>query len=116
LTVDEPVESTASASTDSNVIDSPVTPREGITPISALIRNTQVAIVGTVQRLTDEDEFVISDQTGSVLVYTGLTHFPVEAGQSVTVRGRVDDSRILEVYADEILLPDGSVLPVRHWE
>lgn len=88
---------------------------EGVTRIGNLVRNTMVTIEGTVSRINDEDEFVITDSTGSIQVYTGRTFFTVNQGQKVSVRGLVDDGVMLEIYADEIVLPDGSVVEVRHW-
>lgn len=87
----------------------------GVTKIGDLVRNTMVTIEGTVTRINDEDEFVITDSTGSIQVYTGRTFFAVDQGQRVSVRGLVDDGVLLEIYADEIVLPDGSVVDVRHW-
>jgi uncharacterized protein YdeI (BOF family) len=88
---------------------------EGVTRVGDLVRNTMVTVEGTVVRINDEDEFVISDETGSVQIYTGRTFFTVDQGQRVTVRGLVDEDALLEIYADEIVLPDGSVVKVRHW-
>lgn len=87
----------------------------GITNIEDLVRNTIVTIEGTVTRVNEEDEFLIQDATGSVQVYTGRTFFTVEQGQRVSVRGLVDDATFLEIYADEITLPDGTVVNIRHW-
>ena len=88
---------------------------DGVTMVRDLVRNTMVTVEGTVTRASEEDEFVITDSTGSVQVYTGRTFFTVEQGQVVSVRGLVDDSSYLEIYADEIVLPDGSIVQVRHW-
>jgi uncharacterized protein YdeI (BOF family) len=88
---------------------------DGVTMVRDLVRNTMVTVEGTVTRASEEDEFIITDSTGSVQVYTGRTFFTVEQGQVVSVRGLVDDSSYLEIYADEIVLPDGSIIQVRHW-
>jgi uncharacterized protein YdeI (BOF family) len=74
-----------------------------------------VTVEGTVTRINDEDEFIITDSTGSIQIYTGRSYFTVDQGQRVSVRGLVDDGVLLEIYADEIVLPDGSVVEVRHW-
>ena len=87
----------------------------GVTNIGDLVRNTMVTVEGTVTRINDEDEFVLTDSTGSIQIYTGRTFFTVDQGQQVSVRGLVDDGVMLEIYADEIVLPDGSVVKVRHW-
>ena len=86
-----------------------------MTNIGDLVRNTMVTVEGTVTRINDEDEFVLTDSTGSIQIYTGRTFFTVDQGQQVSVRGLVDDGVMLEIYADEIVLPDGSVVKVRHW-
>lgn len=88
---------------------------DGVTRIGSLVRNTMVTVEGTVTRINDEDEFVITDSTGSIQIYTGRSFFTVDQGQRVSVRGLVDDGVMLEIYADEIVLPDGSVVEVRHW-
>jgi uncharacterized protein YdeI (BOF family) len=88
---------------------------DGVTSISDLARNTMVTVEGTVTRINDEDEFIIADSTGSIQIYTGRSYFTVDQGQRVSVRGLVDDGVLLEIYADEIVLPDGSVVEVRHW-
>jgi uncharacterized protein YdeI (BOF family) len=88
---------------------------EGVTRIGDLVRNTMVTVEGTVTRINDEDEFIITDSTGSIQIYTGRSYFTVDQGQRVSVRGLVDDGVMLEIYADEIVLPDGSVIEIRHW-
>ena len=84
----------------------------GVTSISDITRNTTVSLTGVVQRVTDEDEFVLSDETGSVTVWTGQSFFVVEQGETVTVNGFIDDDLIVEVYAQEIVGSDGSVRPI----
>lgn len=85
-----------------------------ITPINDLARNTAVTVAGTVERLTDEDEFILADATGSVRVYVGPNLVPVNPGDAVTVRGFVDDGLRLEIYAREIVRPDGSTVTLEH--
>jgi uncharacterized protein YdeI (BOF family) len=84
------------------------------TRIADLVRNTNVTIIGTVDRLTDEDEFVLADASGSVRVYVGPNLVPVNPGDAVTVRGFVDDDLRLEIYAREIVRPDGSTVTLDH--
>jgi uncharacterized protein YdeI (BOF family) len=84
------------------------------TRIADLERNTNVTVVGTVERLTDEDEFILADASGSVRVYVGPNFVPVNPGDAVTVRGFVDDDFRLEIYAREILRPDGSTVTLEH--
>lgn len=90
---------------------SPLT-TDGVTPISELQRNTTVVIQGTVERVTEEDEFFLTDSTGSVEVWTGNSFFVVEPGENITVRGFVDDDMFLEIYAQEIVRSDGSVVTI----
>lgn len=84
------------------------------TRIADLVRNTNVTVVGTVDRLTDEDEFILADASGSVRVYVGPNLVPVNPGDAVTVRGFVDDDFRLEIYAREIVRPDGSTVTLEH--
>lgn len=87
----------------------------GVSKIVNLVPNTMVTVEGTVTRLSDEDEFIITDSSGSIQVYTGRSLFTVDRGQRVVVSGLVDEGGKLEIYADEIVLPDGTVVEVRHW-
>lgn len=84
------------------------------TRIADLVRNTNVTVVGSVDRLTDEDEFILADASGSVRVYVGPNIVPVNPGDTVTVRGFVDDDFRLEIYAREIVRPDGSTVTLDH--
>ena len=85
-------------------------PAQATTAIGEVARNTMVTVSGTVQRVTDEDEFVIEDATGSIPVWTGNQFFTVDVGESVTVSGFVDDDLLKEIYAQEIIRADGSVV------
>lgn len=83
-----------------------------ITPIRDVRRGQAVTLQGQVQRLRDSDEFVIRDDTGTIIVYIGWRNrMPVTVGQRVTVVGTADDSIIPglrpEIYASRIVLPDG---------
>lgn len=71
-----------------------------------------VTVKGTVDRITDEDEFRMSDKTGRVRVYVGPNWVPVDVGEVITVRGFVDDDIIgpLEIYARDITRADGTVI------
>lgn len=81
-----------------------------VTPIGDLTRNTPVTIAGVVDAVTDEDEFRLVDDSGSVTVWTRGTFFAVSPGEQVTVQGFVDDDLILEVYAQQITRADGTVV------
>lgn len=88
-------------------------PASNITPISELVRGSRVVVEGVVERVTDEDEFIIADNSGSVMVWTGSTFYAVEQGESVLVSGFVDDDLVLEIYAQRITKANGDVIEVR---
>ena len=88
------------------------TPASDLTAIGNLVRGTFVTIAGSVERVTDEDEFILRDNTGSVKIWTGGVFFPVNQGDQVTVRGFVDEDLLLEVYAQEIITESGEVIVV----
>jgi uncharacterized protein YdeI (BOF family) len=72
-----------------------------------------VSLAGQVERITDDDEFRLVDETGSILVYIGPNPMPVRVGERIRVSGRVDDDDVpLEFYATEIRLEDGRVVPL----
>jgi uncharacterized protein YdeI (BOF family) len=78
--------------------------------IGDLRRGTMATVEGNVERITDEDEFVLVDATGDIRVYIGPNAMPVRIGDAVRVEGFVDDDLRMELYADTITLPDGSVV------
>jgi uncharacterized protein YdeI (BOF family) len=84
------------------------------TPVGDLQRDTFATVQGTVDRLTDEDEFVLSDGTGHVRVYVGSAPVPVRPGETVTVSGHVDDGLRIEIYAREIVRADGTIFVFDH--
>ena len=90
----------------------PVATSEGFTAIGDLARNTFVTVQGTVERVTDEDEFLIADESGSVRVWTANSFFTVEPGEVVIVQGFVDDDVFIEIYAQEITRADGTVVTI----
>ena len=96
----------STATEESTADDKPVV----VTPIGNLTRNTPVTIAGVVDAVTDDDEFRLVDDTGSVTVWTRGTFFAVSPGEQVTVEGFVDDDLILEVYAQRITRADGSAV------
>lgn len=84
---------------------------EAITPISELRRGTMVTVKGTVENITDEDEFRLADESGRVRVYVGPNWVPADIGETVTVRGFVDDDiGPLEIYARSLTRADGSIV------
>ncbi len=83
---------------------------ETITPIAEVQRGTSVTVSGTVDRILDEDEFRLSDDSGRIDVYIGPSIVPADVGDRVTLRGIVDDGLSREIYAREMVLPDGSTV------
>ena len=83
-----------------------------IVTIDQLEAYAPAEIHGTVDRVTDEDTFVLRDETGTIPVYIGPHRVPVGAGANVIVFGRLDDDRPREVYADRLTLPDGETIQV----
>ena len=73
-----------------------------------------MVIEGVVIRANEEDEFVIEDSTGSVQVFTGNTFFMADVGETVRVVGFVDESLLLEVYAQEVIHSDGRVTTISY--
>lgn len=85
------------------------------TDISALVVGTTATISGTVERITDQDEFRLADASGAVSVYIGPTIVPFDVGEAITVNGIVDrDFGTLEIYARQVTRADGSVLVFDH--
>jgi len=109
MTVTDSTTDTAAGQTAN---DQPATqaPAEGITPIGSVTRNQRVTLSGTVDRVTDEDEFYLRDNTGTIKVWTGGSFFTVEPGEVVQVAGVVDDDLFIEVYATEIVRESGEVI------
>ena len=85
-----------------------------LTAIDDISRNTTVTVRGVVKRILDTDEFELSDKTGEIEVYIGWrNNLPVKAGDTVTVKGFVDDDWVKEIYAQEIIHADGRVTTFR---
>lgn len=85
------------------------------TAIGSLERGQSVTISGTVDRITDEDEFRLRDASGTVRVYVGPNMVPVKTGEAVTVRGFVDDDPgPMEVYARSLTRADGTQVTFSH--
>ena len=86
---------------------------ETVTDIGSIERGDRVTLQGEVTRILDDDEFRLEDATGSVRVYIGWRNrVMVDVGETVTVKGVVDDDLDTffrpEIYAEEIILEDGS--------
>jgi uncharacterized protein YdeI (BOF family) len=82
--------------------------------VSTLAPGQTVTLAGTVERITDEDEFLLRDATGTVLVYVGPNLVPAQTGESITVSGFVDDDGPLEIYATAITRADGTRVELSH--
>ena len=90
---------------------------EQVTALEDLRRGDFVSVTGEVTRLQDDDEFIIDDGTARAEIYVrgGLPGPAFRVGDTVIVRGRVDDDMIgfrREIYATEIETADGTVLSV----
>lgn len=84
------------------------------TSVEDIRRNSDVIVSGRIDRITDEDEFILRDATGTVRVYVGPNRIPAPAGSEVTVLGFVDDDLRLEIYAREMVLADGTRIAFEH--
>lgn len=88
---------------------------ERIIPIAEAQRGSMVTVQGTVERITDEDEFRLADASGSIRIYVGPNWVPADVGETVTVRGFVDnDLGPREIYARSLTRADGSVVTFEH--
>jgi uncharacterized protein YdeI (BOF family) len=83
-----------------------------ITPIADAQRGSMVTVQGTVERITDEDEFRLADASGQIRIYVGPNWVPAEVGEMVIVNGLVDDDLITprEIYARSLTRADGTVI------
>ena len=82
--------------------------------VATLAPGQNVTLTGQVERITDEDEFLLRDPTGTVLVYVGPNRVPAAQGEHITVFGVVDDDGPLEVYATAITRADGTMIDLPH--
>ncbi|QYO63415.1 type I secretion C-terminal target domain-containing protein [Leptolyngbya sp. 7M] len=79
--------------------------------ISNLQRGMLQTIVGTIEWITDEDEFILKDGTGQIRVDANLDNdrrLPVTLNQALTVTGQLDDD--FEFDALKITQADGTAI------
>lgn len=82
-----------------------------ITPVADAQRGTMVTVQGTVERITDEDEFRLADASGTIRVYVGPNWVPADVGESVIVNGFVDDDPgPREIDTRSLTRADGTVI------
>jgi uncharacterized protein YdeI (BOF family) len=93
---------------------SPALATQGVTPIAEVRRDMAVTLKGTVERITDEDEFVLRDHSRAIRVHVGPNRVPAAPDEVITVIGHVDDDRPIEVYATEIVRADGARVALPH--
>jgi uncharacterized protein YdeI (BOF family) len=90
---------------------------QSLTPIGELARGTMVTVQGTVQRISDHDEFRLQDSSGVVKVDLGSTWMPAELGEQVTVFGFVDDDLgPREIYARTLTRADGTLVTIQRYD
>ena len=82
--------------------------------IATVAPGQMVTLRGVVLRITDEDEFILSDASGQIPVYVGPNMVPAAQGETITVSGHVDDDLPREVYATLIIRADGTQVPLSH--
>ena len=89
----------------------PAAAAELITPIADAQRGSMVTVQGAVERITDEDEFLLADASGSIRVYVGPNWVPANEGEAVMVHGFDDDDLgPRELCARTLTRADGSVV------
>lgn len=92
------------------ILSAPTAFASQITPIADAQRGTMVTVQGTVERITDEDEFRLADASGQIRVYVGPNWVPAKVGERVIVNGFVDDDPgPREIYARSLTRADGTV-------
>ncbi len=84
--------------------------------IADLIRGQSVSLSAVVDRIPDEDEIVLKDETGRILVYLGPAVQLPQVGETVVVEGVVDDDGPREINATRLIRADGSSQTLRGYE
>lgn len=93
------------------LVPAPVVAQDAVS-IADATAGSLVLLTGRVERISDDDEFILADATASIPVYIGSHPMAVVPGETLTVVGRVDDDPPRELYAKELRLADGRILPV----
>lgn len=89
--------------------------------VSDVKRGDRVTLRGEITRILDEDEFVLTDDSGRIRIYLGgqkdVDELDLNRGDTVIVEGRADDDTIFglrpEIYARVIELTDGTRIDVK---
>jgi uncharacterized protein YdeI (BOF family) len=94
------------------------TETRGFHRVADVKRGELVVLRGEVSRIADEDEFILTDDSGRIRVYIGWENdLPVKRGDRVIVEGRADDDAIFgtrpEIYARVLELADGTRVELR---
>ena len=82
--------------------------------IAELSDENRVTVSGVVERIADEDTFILKDHTGEIPVYLGPNVVPVAVGTAVTVHGIFDDDSPQEIYADRLDTENGDTFSFDH--
>ncbi|MGY4877351.1 NirD/YgiW/YdeI family stress tolerance protein [Vreelandella aquamarina] len=97
------------------LLSAPAVMASQITSIGDAQKGNMVTLSGTVERISDTDEFRLQDATGSINIYVGPNWVPAQVGDAIQVTGFVDDGfGPREVYARQLTLADGSVVQFEH--
>lgn len=83
-----------------------------ITSIADAPTYTPITLSGSVDRIVDEDTFVLADPSGTIPVYIGPHAMPVTVDMAITVTGQIDDDLPRELYADQLVLPGDRMIEV----
>lgn len=73
------------------------------TTINALQRGRLQTLIGVVERITDEDEFILNDGTGRISIDANLDdrRLPIAVNQTLTVIGRLDGNNFDDFDDDD---------------
>jgi uncharacterized protein YdeI (BOF family) len=94
---------------------------EGTISIKDVKRGQAVILHGTITRIKDEDEFVLTDDSGRIEIYLPrIENMPYKVDEAVTVHGKADDDVLPgirpDIYASKIISADGTVRTFKSWD